>query len=889
LRFGGRAMIKITLMEHLANRLRLAMPSHPSFFKQHLAIPGLPLLPQISRILTLVGLLFLADNLQAVEHFFNRDIRPILSENCFYCHGQDSQKREADLRLDDRDSALAAGAFVPGDLDASDAIRRMLSDDPDEKMPPPKSNRVVSAKQIETLKQWVLDGAKYAPHWAFVAPIRPKEPKVMKQDWVKNPIDQFVLAKLESSNLSPSPEADPATLIKRLSIDLIGLPPTLQEVSEFVNDSDPQAYEKLVDRLLNSKHYGERMALAWLDAARYADSNGFQQDGDTWQWQWRDWLVKALNDDLPFDQFTIQQLAGDLLPEATVDQKIASSFNRNHLLNGEGGAIAEEQRFVNLFDRMDTTATTWLGLTMACAQCHDHKYDPITQRDYYSLMDAFNRVPETGRPNRISSRIRVAEPYLELPLEKEDAEDLAKRKKEAKDLEAKAKPYLEGAYEGWYVATIKAGKLPEERNGLTNEVVVLLQKPEGERSADDKKKIDAGLRAFFNREIRPKIAERVPALQKSDNYAKELTEYSAEIVPRVMIMSDAQARKTAILNRGDYLSPTEPVSFGTPSFLPPMEEKLPKNRLGFAQWLMSPDHPLTARVQVNRMWQHFFGLGLVKTAEDLGVQSEYPLHGLLLDWLATEFPAQDWSVKKIHRLIVTSATYRQSSRVTEEHKKRDPENRLFSRASRFRMPSMLLRDWALATSELLEPRIGGKPVYPYQPEGVWESLAITKERDFTYPQSKGSELYRRSIYTFWRRTLGPSNMFDTSNRQTCRVRASATSTPLHALTTLNDVTWVEAARVLAERTIKQHKSLNDRITNMFGRVVVRQPQKSELETLKQIFEKQVEFFQSEPEDATKFVSIGEAPRDTSLDPVEHAGFTAVCLAILNLDESLTRE
>ncbi len=561
-------MIRIPLT---GQTVRIHQPSKSGFLSfrhQQMVFYRLRWLTQFEKALKLVGFLFLASSLQAAEHFYNRDIRPILSENCFYCHGQDAQKREADLRLDDRDSALAAGAFVPGDLDASEAIRRMLSDDPDEKMPPPKSNRVITSKQLETLKQWVLDGAKYAPHWAFVAPVRPQEPKVVKQDWVKNPIDHFVLAKLESSNLNPAPEADRATLIKRLSIDLIGLPPTPQEVSEFVNDSDSAAYEKLVDRLLNSKHYGERMALAWLDAARYADSNGFQQDGDTWQWQWRDWLVKALNDDLPFDQFTIQQLAGDLLPEATIDQKIASAFNRNHLLNGEGGAIAEEQRFVNLFDRMDTTATTWLGLTMACAQCHDHKYDPITQRDYYSLMDAFNRVPETGRPNRISSRIRVAEPYLELPLEKEDAEELAKRKKEAKELEAKAKPYLDGAYEGWFVSTIKAGKLPEERNGLNNEVVVLLQKPEAERSADDKKKIDAGLRAFFNREIRPKIAERIPALQKSDNYAKELTEYSAEIVPRVMIMSDSQERKTAILNRGDYLSPTEPVSFGTPSFLP---------------------------------------------------------------------------------------------------------------------------------------------------------------------------------------------------------------------------------------------------------------------------------------------------------------------------------
>jgi hypothetical protein len=378
------------------------------------------------RITLLLTLLLLVRPLAASEKTvdFNRDVRPILSENCFYCHGQDASKRKAGLRLDERPSAIEAGAIVPKDLAASELVKRIDADNLGKRMPPPKSNRKLSAEQKKILKQWIEEGAEYATHWAFVAPVRPALPKVKRQDWVKNPIDAFVLARLEAEGLSPSPEADRVTLIRRLCADLTGIPPTPQEVDAFVADRDERAYEKLVDRLLASKHYGERLALPWLDTARYADSNGFQQDGDTWQWIWRDWVVKALNDDLPFDQFTVWQLAGDLLPNATLEQKIASGFNRNHLLNGEGGAIAEEQRFVNLFDRMDTTSTTWLGLTMACAQCHDHKYDPITMRDYYSLMDAFNRVPESGTPQRFSARIRVAAPFIEIPTEENKAKIL---------------------------------------------------------------------------------------------------------------------------------------------------------------------------------------------------------------------------------------------------------------------------------------------------------------------------------------------------------------------------------------------------------------------------------------------------------------------------------
>ena len=747
---------------------------------------------------------------------FNRDIRPILAENCFYCHGQDGQKREAELRLDDRAAALAAGAIVPGDAGASTLLERIHSTDPDVLMPPPTSNRRLSDHQKQLLDRWIKEGAEYKPHWAFTPPVRPAPPAVQRADWVRNDIDRFVLAKIEAGGLAPSPEADRATLIRRLYADLVGLPPTPAEVDAFVADPRPEWYVSLVDRLLASPHYGERMALPWLDAARYADSNGFQQDGDTWQWIWRDWVVNALNADMPFDRFSIEQLAGDLLPNATLEQKIATGFNRNHLLNGEGGAIAEEQRFNNLFDRVDTTSTTWLGLTVACAQCHDHKYDPITRTDYYGLLDAFNRVSESGAPTRFSNRIRVAPPVVEAPDE-----------------------------------------------------------PLRRQIADIEQLVAA-------------LGEEAPA--EVERLRKELADLKADRLPRVMVMQDDRPRDTKILDRGDYLSPVgDTIVFQPPAFLPPLPEGESRNRLGLANWLFRPEHPLTARVQVNRMWQQFFGVGIVKTTEDMGVQSEYPRHLELLDWLAVEFRERGWSQKQMHRLLVTSATYRQSSKVTAEHLAKDPENRLHARAARFRMPALVLRDVALSASGLIDLRLGGQPVYPYQPDQIWEALAITKERDFTYPASHGPDLYRRSLYTFWRRTVSPANMFDTANRQTCTVRAGQTSTPLHALTTLNDPTWVEAARVLAETSMQAAGDLDGRLTHAFRRVLGRKPTGYDLETLKRMHARQLAIYAADLGAANQLLVVGESPRDKSLDPAGHAALTSVCLAVFNLDEALTRE
>jgi hypothetical protein len=848
---------------------------------------GWPTLPLLFHCLLAISGGIGAHAAAAEKLQFNRDIRPILADKCFYCHGQDGNKRQGELRLDDREAALKAKAFVPGDAKASTLIERIHSTDADMQMPPPDSNRTLSVTQKKLLERWIAEGAEYETHWAFIAPQRPALPATENESWVRNPIDRFVLKKLSDAALKPSPEAERTTLIKRLSIDLTGLPPTPDEITAFVGDNDPQAYEKLVDRLLESRHYGERMALPWLDAARYADSNGFQQDGDTWQWIWRDWVVQALNQDLPFDQFTVWQLAGDLLPSATTEQRIASGFNRNHLLNGEGGAIAEEQRFVVLFDRIDTTATTWLGLTMACAQCHDHKYDPITRRDYYSLLDAFNRVPETGTPQRQSARIRVAAPFIEV-LSEENKAKLAELEAAMKSLEDEARPVIDAAYSAWRIGLFADGE-PADGKDLPRNLTPLLRKPESERTADDKKSIESQLRSFFDNSVKAGVVAKLPQVVKYENARKAYEEYKGDKIPRVMVMSDERLRDTHILDRGEYLQPLEKVSFATPQFLPPTAAGAPTNRLGLAQWLVSKEHPLTARVQVNRMWQHFFGAGLVKTAEDFGVQSEYPLHKDLLDWLAVEFREGGWSMKKMHRLIVTSATYRQSCRMTEQHRQKDPENRLLARASRFRMPSLLLRDWALATSGLIDTRIGGAPVYPYQPDAVWEPLAITKERDFTYPISTGKDLYRRSLYTFWRRTVGPANMFDASNRQTCRVRSATTSTPLHALTTLNDPTWVEAARVLAGRTLQESDKLDEQLASAFRRVLCRAATGSELNRLRAAYEKQLAIYRADPAAAKAVLAVGASPRDTAIDVSEHAALTMLCLGIFNLDEALTRE
>ena len=836
--------------------------------------------------LLLSGIATASDDITLQPLKFNRDIRPILAEKCFSCHGPDPNKRKADLRLDQRQSALNAGAIDPSD---SLIIDRIHSDDSDLLMPPPDSNRHLSQQDKKILTRWIQEGAVYQAHWAFVAPVQMNPPVIdtlSLQNWPNNPIDNFILAKLEKVGLTPSPEAKRETLIRRLYTDLIGLPPSPKKVDEFLADQSPDAYEQLVNSLLASQHYGERMAIAWLDAARFADSNGFQQDGDTWQWIWRDWVINALNDDMPFDQFSIEQLAGDLLPDATQQQQIATAFNRNHLLNGEGGAIAEEQRFNNLFDRVDTTSTTWLGLTMACAQCHDHKYDPLTQSDYYQLLHVFNQVSETGRPGRQSSRIRVATPFLEVATT-DQKKQLSQLKQNMRLLEKDAKPIIDVAYAAWKSGLFSDGQAADGKD-LPRSLTPLLRKPKDIRSDAEKKRIENGLRSFFDSKVKRSVTKDVAVVTKYDKAKQAHDAFNGDEIPRVMVMNDDKPRETRVLDRGDYLSPLgDALAFATPASLPPLPDSFPKNRLGLAKWLFLPNHPLTARVQVNRMWQRFFGTGLVKTTEDMGVQSEYPRHRALLDWLAIEFQKQGWSQKSMHKLMVMSATYRQTSKINADQMEKDPENRLHGRASRFRMPAMVLRDWALDCSGLLDRTIGGRPVYPYQPDHIWESLAITKERDFTYPQSTGSDLYRRSIYTFWRRTVAPANMFDSANRRTCSVRANRTCTPLHALTTLNDPTWIEAACSLAERCMGSRDTLDEQIILAFRTVVSRQPTSSERVVLANMFIHQHSLITLES--ALTFLRKDTQSTEKSHDPMTLAALANVCLAILNLDEALTRE
>jgi mono/diheme cytochrome c family protein len=833
------------------------------------------LTPSLFACLALIGLTLPS----AAKVDYNEDVRPILSENCFYCHGPDGNKRKAKLRLDVRADALAKKAFVPGDADASELIKRLSSTDSDEVMPPPDSHRTVTPAQKEILRRWVAEGAEYKEHWAYVTPVRPALPA----NGEKNPVDTFVVEKLAKVGLTLSPEAPKATLLRRLSLDLTGLPPTPEETAAFLADNSSEAYDKQVDRLMASPHYGERMVLPWLDASRYADSNGFQQDGDTFQWVWRDWLVKNLNADKPFDQLSTEMLAGDLLPNATLDQMIATAFNRNHILNGEGGNIAEEQRFNTLFDRVESTTTTWLGLTVACAQCHDHKYDPITQKDYYQWLDAFNHVKERGTPSGGPtqtggrSRFRLDGMTVDVPSPGQAAE-LARLQADFDKLNKDFFTHQTKAFEAWLAKPTKdKGMLPKELEALLA--------PDKKRAAAETKK----LREHYNKNVFPEDRKKIAAFKQIDRAKQLLDGYRGDILPRVMVMSDDQPRETNILDRGAYLSKKEKVTFDAPGFLPPMPKDAPKNRLGLARWLFRPEHPLTARVQVNRQWQHFFGYGIVRTSEDLGVQSDRPTHQELLDWLSVEFRESGWKTKALQKLIVTSKTYRQSSVVTKAHLQKDPENKLLARAPRLRLPSLVLRDVALSSSGLLNPKIGGVPVYPYLPDSPWESLAITKERDFTYPQSKGADLYRRSLYTFWRRTIAPVNMFDSSARQTCRVRTAITSSPLHALTMLNDPTWVEAARVLAQRVTKEQPTDEARLARAFALVLGRAPAGQEPALLAKMLANQRAVYAADAKAAEALLAIGESKRDAAIPAAEHAALTAACLALYNLDAAVTRD
>ncbi|MDR3639619.1 MAG: PSD1 and planctomycete cytochrome C domain-containing protein [Isosphaeraceae bacterium] len=749
---------------------------------------------------------------------FDRQVRPILAEYCYTCHGPDEAQRKAKLRLDQESGVLAERSIVvPRHADESELIERIGSDDPELRMPPPKTGKRLSTAQAQSLRRWIDEGATWSKHWSFVPPLRPPVPRVSAAERVRNPIDRFVLARLAREDLQPAPAADRATLIRRAMLDLTGLPPTPDEVDAFLADSGPDAYERLVDRLLASPHHGERMALDWLDAARYADTHGYHRDAGRDMTRWRTWVIDAFNRNLPFDQFTVEQLAGDLLPGATLEQRVASGFNRNHMINIETGAVPEEYLNAYVVDRVNTTATVWLGLTVACAQCHDHKFDPISQRDYYGLYAFFNTVPENG----IDGANGNAAPLLKIP------SDPQRR----------------------------------ELDRLSAEV----QRAEREKQTEELKT------------LRPVLA----ALEAR--------------VPSTMVMQEMPTpRATHRLIRGEYDKHGEAITAGVPASMPPLPSSSSRNRLGLARWLVDRGNPLTARVIVNRAWQTYFGTGIVKTAEDFGTQGESPSHPELLDWLALEFMDSGWDFRHLQRLIVTSATYQQSSAIAPRAREKDPENRLLARGPRFRLPAEVIRDQALASSGLLDRRIGGSSVFPYQPAGLWEELCARLDSAGlsaqTYTPSHGAELYRRTMYTFWKRTSPPPGLasFDAPDRETCTVRRARTNTPLQAMVLLNDPTYLEAARKLAERALNRPGSDDDRLSFAFRSVLARRPTANELHELRRLLDAQHQVYRHDHTAAQALVAIGESPRDERLDVSELAAWSVVASAILNLDEAMTK-
>ncbi|MDB6117533.1 MAG: hypothetical protein JWO08_1314 [Verrucomicrobiaceae bacterium] len=809
---------------------------------------------------------------------FSRDILPILSDACFQCHGQDAKARKADLRLDIEAEAKRphkdSTAIIPGNSAESDIVIRMVTADDDDHMPPAKSHKVVTPRQIELIKQWIDAGAKWGEHWAFTRIEKPKIPTVPAETGV-NPIDAFVTAKLGERHLAFSPEATPETLIRRVSLDLTGIPPTPEEVEAFRQSksrNSKSAMDSLVDRLLASPRHGERWVWEWLDASRYADSNGYQGDNDRTMWPWRDWVINAINTNMPYDQFSIWQLAGDLMPNATREQKLATAFVRNHMINGEGGRIAEENRIEYLFDQAETVGTVWLGLTMQCTRCHDHKFDPLTQQDYYGLISFFNGTPVDGQ-----GRGGQTPPILDMSTPAEEQKSKAaqervnKLAKEVEAFELTKFPRPEGKSLEESDAIRLPGNLPS----------YIAKTPPFKRGVDPLlesvnyfKAKDAAYAAV--------LEKLLGAVRKRDGAKTAIT--------KVMVLEERKEgpRDTFILTKGAYDNPTTTKAvMTTPGKLPSMPAGSPNNRLGLAKWLVSRDNPLTARVTVNRYWQSLFGIGLVKTAEDFGLQGERPLHMDLLDWLAADFMDHGWDVKHLLKLIVTSRTYQQSSKL-KPGPNDDPENRLLSRGPRFRMPSFMMRDQALAVSGLLAEQTGGPAVKPYQPEGIWEEATFGKIK---YTPDTGAKLYRRSLYTFWRRIVGPTMFFDTASRQTCTVKASRTNTPLQALITLNETTFIESARALAQRVLTSRSLATDdeRLAMTWKVAACRDPNPVELQKLKATLMDFRQRFATDVDDANKLLGIGDSKRNEELQAREHAAWTSLCLLILNLDEVLNKE
>ena len=993
-------------------------------------------MPHVRRF-ALIASSLLTWSLPAAEIRFNRDVRPILSDHCYACHGPDAKNKNIPLRLDSFEAATAdlgkgRRAVVPGEPDKSQLVARIQTTSKGLRMPPLATGHTLKPAEIETLKRWVAEGARWEKHWSYIKPERPAPPKTPWTARERNAIDAFVFARLEREGLAPSPEAGREQLFRRLSLDLTGLPPTPAALDAFLADPSDAAYARAVDAMLASPAHAEVLTARWLDAARYADTNGYQTDGERSMWRWRDWVLNAFQNNMPFDQFTLEQLAGDQLPKPTLSQRIATGFHRNHRGNGEGGIVPEEYMAEYAADRVETTGTVWLGSTIGCARCHNHKYDPFTQKEFYQLFSYFSNIPERGRYFKFgntpplvpaptadderklaaldvklaaaeklwsSLKDRVGEPGAGVipahwstsrgrifharlserfdgtrlhdaggdsaPVGYFDRFTLAARfTAESPNGAIVTRAKLEQEPTGWGIHLVD-GKIrvyfssrwlddalhvettdPVSLNtshhvavsydasrvtagvliyldGKPLKTTSLLDELNQEFRAKEPIRIGGGggakdpAQSFFkgtidevwvyNRVLEPAemawlanpsldMAKRSawpedfapPEIRDAYRNLLDLREQRAKMVrefPTVMVMEDNPTPpKAHVLLRGAYDKPGEAVTPGLPASL--TSDPAP-SRLALARWMVSRENPLTARVIVNRYWQMIFGTGLVKTVEDFGSQGEWPSHPELLDWLAVEFVDSGWDVRRLMKTIVTSTTYRQSSRVTPELQQRDPENRLLARGSRTRLPAETVRDQALAVAGLLTAKVGGPSVKPYQPDGLWKELS-----GMDYKQDHGADLYRRSLYTYWRRTSPPPAMmnFDAAGREACTVRASRTNTPLQALNLMNDVQFLEAARFLAQRMIREGgASAADQLRYGFRLATARYPNEKESGVLAQALAYHRDQYASNPQAAERMLKQGEAPRDAAIPAPEHAAFMTVASMILNLDEVVTKE
>ncbi len=824
---------------------------------------------------------------------FGREIRPILAENCYHCHGPDEQAREAKLRLDTFEGATTGGetgpAIVPGKPGESELMARILSPDADDHMPPQDSKRLLTPDQKVLLSEWIEAGAKYGEHWAWQKPLRPTVPSVEDPSLVRNPIDSFLLRKLQQEGLSYSPEVDPAALLRRLSLDLIGLPPNLEEIRVFEDtwansEEREKSYDEAVNRLLSSPRFGERWGRPWLDLARYADSNGFQADQLRPSWSYRDWVIRALNANMPFNQFTVEQIAGDLLPDATLEQRVATGFHRTVTCNVEAGVSPEGNRVDQVIDRVNTTATVWLGVTLECAQCHDHKYDPFTMEDYYSFFDFFNHTPlEVQLPsNKTDVSHDFVGPYLDLPLapeEKSTAASLDQKIATAVTQANEAISHPDSGFASWE-ALMRDDQAA--RNTLPDELRKLVLLSGKNRNKNQKTKLTNYFRA------------KNPALQKLDPEIASLRKKREEIKPtKTLVMVEMEERRTThILTRGEFLSPGQRIQARTPSILSPSQKENvqngPLDRLALAQWLVDRDNPLTARVAVNRWWAELFGSGIVATLEDFGTQSEPPSHPNLLDWLAVEFMESGWDMKHLLRVMVSSQAYRQSSRVTPALLEKDPLNLLLARAPRFRLNAERIRDNALAISGLLSRRMFGEPVMPFQPPGLWRQTGRNEPK---WLEAKDEDRWRRGIYIVYRRAAPYPSMvnFDAPDRAACSVARARTNTPNQALTLLNDPAFVEMALALADRILQESSSPGTRIRHGFRLAVSRLPDSRESGIIDQLLLERLEHFNAHPQEAADLLSNPHFvyQPQTQNDP-ELAAWFYVASALLNLDETITR-